>query len=295
MMASQKDRRLTASAGRYRGSTNTPHTRRSAKKRLPEGNSAVERAARLLRMLGRGRPSRGHALTELTSEAGLHKTTALRLLRSLERTGLVDRSSDGRFRVGLQLIELASAYLGDLDLVQQARPVLGDLVAATGETVHLGILAGTEIVYVDKVESDHSLRMVSRVGSRNPVHCTALGKSILAHAGEEYLTALAATGLERRTSNTLVDLEALRADLVEIRARGYAVDREENKLGLRCIGAEVRDHQRCVVGAISISGPSVRIDDASLARLGPLVRRAADQIARGLGYLPVEGVRGSYR
>jgi DNA-binding IclR family transcriptional regulator len=191
----------------------------------------------------------------------------------------------------LHLIELASAYLGDLDLVDQARPILGELVAATGETVHLGILAGTEIVYVDKAESEQSLRMVSRIGSRNPVHCTALGKSIIAFAGEEYLVALAASGLERRTPNTLVELHALRADLAEVRIRGYAVDCEENKIGLRCIGAEIRDHQRRVVGAISISGPSVRVDDASVARLSPLVRRAADQISRGLGYLPVEGAR----
>ncbi|MCA1648300.1 MAG: IclR family transcriptional regulator, partial [Chloroflexi bacterium] len=252
-----------------------------------ESNSAVERAARLLRALGTGRPSQGLGLSEVALTVGLHKTTALRLLVALERTGLVERGGDGRYRVGSALLELASAYIDDLDLVEQAHPVLDRLSAATLETAHLGVLSGHDVVYLDKVESSQSLRMVSRVGSRNPTYCTGMGKALLAHAGEDVLTAVIAAGLKPRTVSTLVDKAELRADLSETRQRGYALDREENKVGIRCVAAEIRDRRGRVIGAISVSGPSTRMDDETLARHALEVRRAADEISRRMGFQPV--------
>lgn len=256
-----------------------------------EANSAVERAGRLLRAMGTGRPSRGLGLAELALQTRLHKTTALRLLNGLEHVGLVDRGDDGRFHIGLGLVELASAYLEDLDLVEEARPMLEQLAAETGETVHLGVLDGAEIVYVDKCESSQSLRMVSRIGSRNPAHCTAIGKAMLAYAAQTFLLQLLEAGFDRRTPNTIVDLDSLRVQLAEIRARGYAVDREENKLGICCVGAEVRDRKGRVVGAISVSGPSVRILEERLPAIGIAVRRAADIVSKRLGYMPIQEVQ----
>lgn len=237
--------------------------------------------------MGRGRPSHGLSLTEISEETGVHKATAFRLLSRLEHTRLVERRQNGRFRIGSGLIDLASAYLEDLEIVEQARPVLEKLAIQTGETTHLAVPNNSEVVYVDKVESSQSLRMVSRVGTRNPLHCTALGKVLLAHAGEHALSSLVARGLEARTKNTLVTDEALRADFGGVRARGYAIDREENKRGICCVAAEIRDRRGHIVAAISVSGPSVRMDGDTVSRTGVLVRRAADEISRRIGYQPV--------
>lgn len=248
-------------------------------------NSAVERAGRLLTALGSGRPSLGLSLTEMSGATGIHKTTALRLLGGLERTGLVERDAHARYRIGVRLVELASSYVDDLDVVEQARPVLERLAAETRETVHLGVASGDEVIYVDKIESPQSLRMVSRIGSRNSLHCTALGKALLAWADETYVASLLSQTLEPRTPNTITDEMVLRAELAAIRVCGYSVDREENKLGIYCVGAEVRDRRGRVIAAISISGPSVRMQEPVLQELGLLARRAAPEISRRMGYV----------
>lgn len=251
-------------------------------------HSAVQRAGRLLTALGVGRPSLGYSLTELSDSTGIHKATALRLLSALQETGLIDRGSDMRFRIGPRLIELASTYVDDLDLVEQARPILQRLAADTQETVHLGMPSGRSIVYVDKIESTQSLRMVSRIGGLNPLHCTALGKALLASGDESYLASILDGGLERRTPNTITDEKALRAELIAIRGRGYAVDREETRLGIRCVGAEIKDRRGRVVGAMSISGPAVRIGEEKLQELGLMVRRAADEVSACMGFIRME-------
>lgn len=251
-------------------------------------NSAVDRAAKLLAALGHGRPSVGLSLGDISAETDIPKSTALRLLTSLEQRGFVERDSAGRFRIGLGLVDLVFAYLEDLDLVEQARAVLEELCKETGETVHLGIPSDREVVYIDKVESSQSLRMVSRVGARSPLSSTALGKAILAYAGEEFLSQVIAAGLEARTVHTLVTPKALRADLASVRSAGYAVDREENKLGICCVAAAVRERSGRVVAAISVSGPSVRMDEGVRAQMSVLVRRAADKISGRLGYRPVK-------
>ncbi len=274
--------------------TNPPRARkarrgeRSTGTDRQQGRSAVQRAGRLLTALGLGRPSLGFNLTELSESTGIHKATTQRLLSALEETGLVERGSDMRFRIGLRLVELASTYLDDLDLVEQARPMLQRLAADTQETVHLGTPSGRSIAYIDKVESTHSLRMVSRIGGLNPLHCTALGKALLASGDETYLASILDGGLEQRTPNTITGEKALRTELVAIRARGYAVDREETRLGIRCVGAEIRGRGGKVIGAISISGPSVRMGEEKLQELGVMVRRAADKVSARMGYIRVE-------
>jgi len=228
------------------------------------------------------------SLGDISAETDIPKSTALRLLTSLEQRGFVERDPTGRFRIGLGLVDLVFAYLEDLDLVEQARAVLEELCTETGETVHLGIPSGLEVVYIDKVESSQSLRMVSRVGARSSLYSTALGKAILAYAGEDFLSQVIAAGLEGRTVNTLVTPEALRADLASVRVAGYSVDREENKLGICCVAATVRERSGRVVAAISVSGPSVRMNEAVRNQTGVLARQAADKISRRLGHRPVK-------
>jgi DNA-binding IclR family transcriptional regulator len=142
------------------------------------------------------------------------------------------------------------------------------------------------VVYIAKVESRHAVRMYSYIGARLPMYCTALGKAMMAFGPEDWIQETLARGLEPRTPHTIINASALKADLDAIRARGFSIDNEENEIGVRCVGAPVFDFTRSVIGAISLSGPTERMDQERSAELGPVVREAARQISQRMGYTP---------
>jgi IclR family acetate operon transcriptional repressor len=150
----------------------------------------------------------------------------------------------------------------------------------------LAIPSGDEVVYIAKVDSPHSVRMASQIGALNPMHCTALGKAILAHYASDRVDGIIAKGLPRRTSHTLTTPERLRDELERVRSKGFATDDQENELGVRCTGAPIFDYTGKVVGAISVSGPAGRITQESSLEMGPLVKDAALEISRRMGYQP---------
>jgi IclR family acetate operon transcriptional repressor len=225
----------------------------------------------------------GLTLAELSRLSDLPKPTALRVLRPLVEARLLRGDDSGVYRLGPGCLVLGTTYLESLDLREEARPVLRALVAECNETCHLGVLDGTRIVYIEKAESQHSVRMHSRVGRTNPVHSTGLGKAILGFAGEGLVDAVIAAGLERRTPRTITDPAELRAELKRIRRLGYAVDDVENEEGIRCVGAPVRDHSGEVIAGISIAGPDNRVTRARVPDLADLVRSAADELSARLG------------
>ena len=227
---------------------------------------------------------RGLRLTDVIHHAGVPKATALRLLDTLTEAGLVRCDDTGRYRPGPQCAVWGSAFLDHLDLRDEAHDLLTDLSRISGETAHLGILDGTRILYVDKIDSPHSLRMVSRPGATNPLHCTALGKAVLAHAGPELTGRVADGGLERRTENTITDAGDLRAELARVRRAGYAVDDVENEDGVRCLGAPVFDHRGAPVAALSVAGPVSRMTRERIADLAPRVAAAAADLSARLGH-----------
>jgi DNA-binding IclR family transcriptional regulator len=226
----------------------------------------------------------GLTLTEVSRLSGVPKATAHRLINVLLEYGMVRASSEDKYLAGPQCLVLGNLFLSGLSLRQEAQDLLRKLSQQTLETCHLGIKDGTQIVYIEKVESPHPVRMYSRVGATNPVHSTALGRAILAYCDEEAVEAVISSGLERRTPNTITEPERFRANLVEVKRRGYAVDDIENEVGIRCVAAPVFDHTGEVVAGISVSGPEQRVSADRLNDLGVKVAASAFDLSKRLGY-----------
>lgn len=226
-----------------------------------------------------------HGVTELAARLRMHKSTVLRLLATLEASGYVEQEPETRrYRLRLKLFELGSQVIGRTDLMKEARPILEDLNRQTDEVVHLGVLDQGEVVYVDKVESSHTLRMYSRIGRRSPVHATGVGKALLAFLPEAEVEGITENrGLKRYTPNTIVDRSRLLAHMAEIRKAGVAFDDEEHEPGIRCVAAPVMDLHGRVAAAISVAGPSLRMTPERLTELVNPVREAANELSRRLG------------
>lgn len=247
-------------------------------------SASLRRGLGILLWLGADGDPGGATLTELADALGMNKTTVLRLLAPLVETRLVEREvTTGRYRLGSRTAQLGQVYLERLDLRGVAHDVLVALTADTGETSHLVIADLPDVVYVDKVDSPHPVRMHSRIGSRQPVYCTGVGKALLAHSGEEAFRQVVAHGMPRRTPNTLTSPGELRAALGAIRARGYAVDEVENEVDIRCVAAPAFDHTGAVACAVSVSGPAGRVTAERVSDLGALVTAAAATISQRLG------------
>jgi DNA-binding IclR family transcriptional regulator len=240
-------------------------------------------------------------VSELSRALGLKKATTHRLLGSLRRRDFVAQDPvTRRYRLGIKLWELGSQATSSVAWVDRAKPFLQELTDQTGETSHLAVLDDGEVLYVDKVESTRSLRMPSQVGRRLPAHCTGVGKALIAHLPQvDVASIMARRGMEAFTPRTITDLDALQADLTEVRRRGYSLDDEEIEEGLRCVGAPVRDHSGRVVAAVSIAGPASRLPDSAIERTGDLVLSAARAISTALGcppqYLDLPHVDGAPR
>jgi DNA-binding IclR family transcriptional regulator len=249
----------------------------------PYRSTSVERAFELVdRVAASG--TTGVTLAQLAAEVPTAKSTTHRYIATLLGLGVLRRDDAGRLHLGLKLVELAGALLDGDNLRAAAEPVLQDLVARTGETVHLGVPSEGHVVYIAKVESPQSVRLVSRIGARAPFHCSAMGKAIMSSLDTEALQVALDRPREVRTMHTITATDALRAELEKVRAAGVAVDDEENELGVRCVGAAIRGTRGEPVAAISVSGPATRMTHERTGEIAPSVIAAAQQIARLLGH-----------
>lgn len=228
----------------------------------------------------------GQGVTELAEKLSLHKSTTHRLIMVLESSRYVERDGDtGKYRLGSRVIELGLSALSRLDVYQIARPHLRDLVAETGETAHIGILRGGEIVSLVNWESTQALRTPSAIGTRHPAHCSSLGKAVLAFSPPEELERfLQGRTLEGYTRHTITSPEFFRKEAETIRRTGYAVDDEEREDGLRCIGAPVFSSSGDVMAAVSIAGPAFRVTRDRTLPLAAAVMKTAGAISSALGY-----------
>jgi DNA-binding IclR family transcriptional regulator len=223
---------------------------------------------------------------ELASSLRLHKSTVHRLLIVLENQRFIRRTTDGRYGLGTKLIEMGSRAMEQLDLGEHAAPFLRRLVEETGETAHISILSGTEMISIANVPSRWTLTTPSTVGRRTQIYCTSVGKAFVAFLPEERLaTLLARLPFTPRTRRTITSSPALRAELERVRKRGYAIDNEEAEEGLRCIGAPVRDYSGEVAASISIAGPVFRVQKGRVAELARAVVKAAGDLSADLGYV----------
>lgn len=226
----------------------------------------------------------GTSLKEVSNLLGMSKSTAHRYLTTLEKLAVVERNEKDHFRLGLKLIKLAGAFLSDHNLRNVSEPLLNEVAAQTQETIHLAVPSINEVVYIAKVDSPHSIRMASRIGARMPMYCTSLGKAILAHYPFNRVEEIIHEGMPARTPYTITSAQALRAELERVHAQGFATDDQENEMGVRCVGAPIFDYTTKVIGAISVSGPANRMSRERSLELGPLVRDAALEVSRRMGY-----------
>ncbi len=245
----------------------------------------LDRALAALAILAKS--SSDCSLAELCPALKLHKSTVHRLMMVLEQHRLVVKNPDtGRYRLGLRLYELGSRAIDGLDLRGRARPYLDRLQDEFGETVFFCILDEGQVFYVEKVESQRSVRTACTVGSRAPAYCTAVGKAMLAELPDAEVSKIVRRwGLKAVTANTITTANALKAELKAVRARGFAIDDEEKEEGLRCVGAAVRSHSGKLAAAMSISGPAFRMTKERVPEIGRAVMRAANELSAELGYV----------
>ncbi len=226
-------------------------------------------------------------VTELSKRLKLHKNNVFRLLATLESRGYIEQNRvTENYRLGLKTLELGQTFIKQMGLLRQSRPILEALVRECNETTYVSILKEFHIVYLDVVETDLTVRVVPRVGSRLPAYCTAAGKVQLAYMTEEELDNFLPTKeLKRYTPSTISGRDELKVDLKKVAELGYAIDNEELDIGVRCVAAPIRDYTRRIIGAVSISGPSMRFTEERLENeLIPMAKKAGDEISAKLGY-----------
>jgi IclR family transcriptional regulator, KDG regulon repressor len=225
----------------------------------------------------------GLTVSAMSERLGLARSSMHGLVRTLQARGYLMQNGGRRFHLGVRLIELGLNVVDRLELRSAARGPLERLVAATHDTALLVVPDGGELLYVDKILSDaRDVRTDPRVSSRSPLHCSSLGKALLAALDDESVKEiLQMIGLERTTEFSITDLDDLLADLARTRVRGYSVDRQEAVVGVWCVGAPVRDHTGRSIAAISLS--TIK-DFFDAERTGPKVAAAAVDISQAMGW-----------
>lgn len=243
---------------------------------------ALDRALAILKVLAGGE---GMSLSELAEASGQAPATVYRVLSTYQAHGIVEvQPATQLWFVGQEAFRIGSAFLGRTSLVEEARLVMRELMADTGETANLAIADGGQVVFLSQVETHEPIRAFFRPGTRGPIHASGIGKALLA-----YLPAVAVErivreqGLAAFTARTITDPGRLAAELAAIRAQGWAVDDEERTEGMRCIAAPIFNEFREAVAGVSISGPVVRMNRARGGGFGTRVRAAADHITEAIG------------
>jgi len=242
---------------------------------------SVDRALTILELLARD----GEAgVTDIAAELGVHKSTAFRLLATLESHRMVEQDGDrGRYRLGVGNLRLAGATTARLDLVTEARPVCRQLAADTGETVNITVRSETSALYLDQVAGSSALQSHNWVGQHIPLHATSNGKVLISELNDAELKA-AVRELPRLTDKTVKKRTELKAQLEHIREVGYAVVVDELEVGLTAAAAPIRNAHGDIVASMSISGPTFRLTDERLEETVPLLLAAAIEVSHRLGW-----------
>lgn len=243
---------------------------------------SLDRALQVLEHLS---SKSGATLSELANDLSQSPATIYRVLVTFQRQGYVELDRETQtWNVGVRAFLVGARYLRQTSVVDRAQPVLNNLMLESGETANLAVARDGHVVFVSQVECDDPIRAFFSPGTTSPMHASGIGKALMAELPENELQAqLAQAKLERFTSRTITDPQELRAELQEIRTRGFAFDDQERNLGMRCIAAPVFDWLGMPIAGISVSGPVHRILDANTPRLAEAVIRAAKQLSGSLG------------
>ncbi|MEH7180390.1 IclR family transcriptional regulator [Neobacillus vireti] len=245
---------------------------------------SVSRALDMIALVGMKKGGLG--VTEIANQIDINKSSVFRTLSTLVQYGYIEQDPDtGKYKLGYKFLDISSKLLESIDLRTEAKPFLQELENMTNEVIHLVVYDQGEVVYIEKLEGNETLRTHSKVGKRAPMHCTSVGKAILSHLPKsDVLGILDRRGMPYHTDHTIISREEFLRELKQIKKRGYALDLEENEYGITCIAAPVFDHLGNVAAAVSISGPTTRMTTERLNQLGPIMIQTGQKISARLGY-----------
>ncbi|MFF2455285.1 IclR family transcriptional regulator [Peribacillus simplex] len=228
----------------------------------------------------------GLGVTEISKQIDINKSSVYRILSTLVQYGYIEQDSETeRYKLGYKFLEISSKLLESIDLRSEARQYLQELENTTNEVIHLVVYDQGEVVYIEKLEGNETLRMHSKVGKRAPMHCTSVGKAILAYLPSNVvLNILEQKGMPRHTDKTITNKDDFLQELIQVRIKGYALDLEENEYGITCIAVPIFDHSGKVIAAVSISGPTMRMTDQRIDLLQLQMIQIGKKISTRLGF-----------
>ena len=241
------------------------------------GYGTVHKAMAVISAFSYGDPVLG--VSELSRRLGLGKSTVHRILTTLADDGFVERTADERYRLSIKMYEVGQQVAASIELRQLVHPALERLRTESGETAHVAVLSGTDVVYVDRLESPHMLRLLTRVGRRRAAHATSSGKCLLAFGSPSAVTAVVATGLPRLGPRTITSKSMLDKRLAEVRRDGYATSVDEAAPGMASVAAPIFDGAGECIAAISVAGPVNRMPAERLDQLARQVLSAAASVS----------------
>jgi DNA-binding IclR family transcriptional regulator len=245
--------------------------------------TALQRGLRLLHLFSES--PRGLTAKQVAALSRLPVSTVHRFLANLVTAGFLNRDGEGTHHLGIACFSIGQAAVGQLDIRRLSLPYLRELNQQTRETIHLTVRHGLSAVYVEKLDSPEPVRIHSRIGAAVPLHCTAVGKVMLAYMSpEEQDRTISQIDLKRQTPNSVGNVQELKTELYRVRKNGYACDLEEHELHIRCVAAPIWDHTGSVQSSVSITAPTLRMPVTRLRQLAPLIQAAGLNISTELGY-----------
>jgi IclR family transcriptional regulator, KDG regulon repressor len=249
---------------------------------VSEQLTSVERTLRVLEAFSYATPVMG--VSEISRKVGIGKSSVHRSLSTLLQYGYVAKTADDRYRLGLKLHEMGNLVVSGIRLHEVAHAPLETLRSQCKETVHLAVLDGTDVVYIERFESAGLARMLHRIGLRVPVSVTSSGKCLVAFGEPDRTEEIIAAGLVRRGPRSITSAKLFRDVIAKVRADGYAVSVEENEAKLSSIGAPVFGGNRACIASVSVVGPMLRINSELLPKYVRMVRTCAHEISVAMGY-----------
>lgn len=254
--------------------------------RREKSNYIIQAVAHALDVLEQFHTDAELGVTELSKRLTLHKNNVFRILATLESRGYIEQNrSTENYRLGTKCLQLGQTYIQHMGLLQQAKPVLGEVVQSCRETAYVTVMRQGKVVPVDMVEPDQAVRIVSHIGESLPLHCTAAGKIHLAFETREDAQRALLDSLQTHTERTITDRTLLEAQLNEVAQKGYALENGEHLTDVRTVAVPIRDYTQTVVGSLAVSGPAYRIGLERLEQeLVPLAIQAGKELSSRLGH-----------
>ena len=248
---------------------------------------SVQHALQLFEVFRTSYTQEEFGVTELSKNLGLHKNNVFRLLATLQSCGYIEQNpGTENYRLGIGIFNLGQKFVSKLGFLKLARPFMEKITSEVQESVYIGILRGNSVIYLDIVESNHPVKIVSRVGKDVPAYCTSIGKIQLAYLSDDEINNIyPGTRLKKYTQYTIGSLPELKRHLKDVSANDYAIDNQEFEKDVLCLAVPVKDYLNTPVAAISVASPVYRVNETRLKNeILPVVRKYAREISKRLGY-----------